>query len=179
MSVDGKKNWQPNPDITPEELDRMTTDVFDRITVARVGLLLKHPFFGNMATRLKIEEASDWLPTAATDGRTIFFNRDFFTPLTTKQIESYISNESGLNLEAFFDQYLRDTRIPTLEYRLKDNILSYRWTQVVNGFEMPIEINFSREKKWLYPTEVWQEIELNSTEIDVDIDYYIKYNKVQ
>lgn len=99
--------------------------------------------------------------------------------VTTKQIESYISNESGLNLEAFFDQYLRDTRIPTLEYRLKDNILSYRWTQVVNGFEMPIEINFSREKKWLYPTEVWQEIELNSTEIDVDIDYYIKYNKVQ
>jgi aminopeptidase N len=99
--------------------------------------------------------------------------------VTTKQIESYISNESGLNLEAFFDQYLRDTRIPTLEYRLKDTILSYRWTQVVNGFEMPIEINFSREKKWLYPTEVWQEIELNSTEIDVDIDYYIKYNKVQ
>ena len=99
--------------------------------------------------------------------------------VTTKQIETYISDRSGLNLTAFFDQYLRDTRIPTLEYRLKDNILSYRWTQVVNGFEMPIEINFSREKKWLYPTEVWQEIELNSTEIDVDIDYYIKYNKVQ
>ena len=70
-----------------------TDPVIDKIIVARVGLLLRHPFFGNMATRLKIEEASDWLPTAATDGRTIFFNREFFTPLTTKQIEFVIAHE--------------------------------------------------------------------------------------
>ena len=70
-----------------------TDPIIDKIIVARVGLLLRHPFFGNMATRLKIEEASDWLPTAATDGRTIYFNREFFTPLTTKQIEFVIAHE--------------------------------------------------------------------------------------
>ena len=71
----------------------MSDPIIDKIIVARVGLLLRHPFFGNMATRLKIEEAEDWLPTAATDGRTIFFNRKFFEPLTTKQVEFVIAHE--------------------------------------------------------------------------------------
>jgi len=67
--------------------------IIDKIIVARVGLLLRHPFFGNLATRLKIQEGSDWLPTAATDGRTIYFNREFFTPLSIKQVEFVIAHE--------------------------------------------------------------------------------------
>ena len=67
--------------------------IIDKIIIARVGLLLRHPFFGNMATRLKIEEGSDWMGTAATDGRTIYFNREFFTPLTVKQVEFVIAHE--------------------------------------------------------------------------------------
>jgi len=67
--------------------------VIDKIIVARVGLLLKHPFFGNMATRLKIQEAEKWLPTAATDGRNIYFCREFFEKLTVKQVEFVIAHE--------------------------------------------------------------------------------------
>jgi predicted metal-dependent peptidase len=67
--------------------------IIDKIIVARVGLLLRHPFFGNLATRLKIQEGTDWLPTAATDGRTIYFNREFFTPLSIKQVEFVIAHE--------------------------------------------------------------------------------------
>jgi predicted metal-dependent peptidase len=67
--------------------------VIDKIIVARVSLLLKHPFFGNMATRLKIQEAEKWLPTAATDGRHIFFCREFFEKLTVKQVEFVIAHE--------------------------------------------------------------------------------------
>ncbi len=67
--------------------------IIDKIIVARVGLLLRHPFFGNLATRMKIQEADDWLPTAATDGRHIFFNRKFFEPLTVKQVEFVIAHE--------------------------------------------------------------------------------------
>ena len=52
-----------------EITDELRAEVLDKIIVARVGLLLRHPFFGNMATRLVIKEASDWCPTAATDGR--------------------------------------------------------------------------------------------------------------
>ena len=78
--------------------------IIDKIIVARVGLLLRHPFFGNLATRLQIKEASDWLPTAATDGRNIFFNREFFTPLTVKQVEFVIAHEI---LHAVFDHMTR------------------------------------------------------------------------
>lgn len=67
--------------------------VIDKIIVARVGLLLRHPFFGNMATRLKIQEGWPELKTAATDGRTIFFNRKFFEKMTVKQVEFVIAHE--------------------------------------------------------------------------------------
>ena len=67
--------------------------IIDKIIVARVGLLLRHPFFGNMATRLKIQEGWPELTTAATDGRSIFFSRKFFEPLTVKQIEFVIAHE--------------------------------------------------------------------------------------
>lgn len=78
--------------------------IIDKIIVARVGLLLRHPFFGNMATRLKIEECKEWCMTAATDGRTIFFNREFFEPLTVKQIEFVIAHEIMHNV---FDHLAR------------------------------------------------------------------------
>ena len=93
MSVEGTKHWQPDPDITPEELDRMTTEVMDRITVARVGLLLKHPFFGNMATRLRVKPANDWLPTAAVDGRNLYFNAQFFNAMENSEIEFVVAHE--------------------------------------------------------------------------------------
>ncbi len=72
--------------------------IIDKIIVARVGLLLRHPFFGNMATRLKIIEGSDWLSTAATDGRAIYFSRPFFEKLSTKQIEFVIAHEIMHNI---------------------------------------------------------------------------------
>ena len=68
--------------------------IIEKIITARVSLLLKAPFFGNLATRLKIEEVKgDWCTTAATDGRHIYFNRKFFEPLTVKQVEFVIAHE--------------------------------------------------------------------------------------
>ena len=67
--------------------------VIDKIIVARVGLLLRHPFFGNMATRLKIMDGSDWCPTAATDGRHLYYNRAFFEKLSTKEVEFVVAHE--------------------------------------------------------------------------------------
>jgi predicted metal-dependent peptidase len=94
----GKKNWQPDPNITPEQLDEMRVEVYDRIVVARVGLLLRHPFFGNMATRLTIKAADDWCPTAAVDGRNLYYNN--------KEIEFVIAHEI---LHCVFDHLERRT----------------------------------------------------------------------
>ena len=87
------KNWQPDPDITPEALTVMQEEVHERIITARVGLLLRHPFFGNMATRLKIQPADEWLMTAAVDGRNLYYNTQFFNAMNNKEIEFVIAHE--------------------------------------------------------------------------------------
>lgn len=91
MGID-TKSFQPK-DISPEELEAMRADVHDRVIVSRIGLLLRHPFFGNMATRLKVEHCDDWCPTAATDGRHLYYNTQFFNALSNKEIEFVIAHE--------------------------------------------------------------------------------------
>jgi predicted metal-dependent peptidase len=106
------KNWQPDPNITPEQLEEMRVEVYDRIIVARVGLLLRHPFFGNMATRLRILAADDWLPTAAVDGRNLYYNTQFFNAMNNKEIEFVVAHEI---LHMVFDHLgRRDDRNPML-----------------------------------------------------------------
>ena len=116
------KNWQPNPDITTEELETMRVEVLDRIIVARVGLLLRHPFFGNMATRLRILAADEWLPTAAVDGRNLYFNTQFFNAMNNKEIEFVIAHEI---LHCVFDHLgRRDHRDPMLYNIAADYIVN-------------------------------------------------------
>ena len=116
------KNWQPDPDITEEQLEIMREEVFDRIVVARVGLLLRHPFFGNMATRLRILAADDWLPTAAVDGRNLYFNTQFFNAMNNKEIEFVVAHEI---LHLVFDHLgRRDDRNPMLYNIAADYIVN-------------------------------------------------------
>ena len=116
------KNWQPDPNITPEQLESMRVEVLDRIVTARVGLLLRHPFFGNMATRLKIEAADDWLGTAAVDGRKLYFNTQFFNAMNNKEVEFVIAHEI---LHMVYDHLgRRDDRDPMLYNIAADYIVN-------------------------------------------------------
>ena len=69
--MDGKI-YEKNPDVSSEK-------VKEKLITARIGLLIRQPFFGNLATRLKLEDATDWCATAATDGRHFFYNENFST----------------------------------------------------------------------------------------------------
>ena len=82
----------------------MKDSVIEKLTTARVGLLLKQPFFGNMATRMKLVEASDWCPTAATDGRSFFYNTKFVESLNAKELEFLFGHEIG---HCVFDHFGR------------------------------------------------------------------------
>jgi len=116
------KKWSPDPDITTEALEEMRVEVLDRIITARVGLLLRHPFFGNMATRLRILAADDWLPTAAVDGRNLYFNTQFFNAMSNKEIEFVVAHEI---LHMVFDHLgRRDDRNPMLYNIAADYIVN-------------------------------------------------------
>ena len=88
------------------------TKIKDNIITARVGLLLHHPFFGNLATRLQIKEGGEWCKTAATDGRHIFYNAEFFQSLDIKQIQFVLAHEIMHNV--FDHMTRRETRNPKL-----------------------------------------------------------------
>ena len=97
--------------------------------------------------------------------------------VTTKQIEDYISTNSGLDLSAFFDQYLRYSNIPTLEYHIKDKQLKYRWINTVADFEMPVKVNADGKEKWLHPKANWTTINIKDYDIKVDPNFYVHIKK--
>jgi len=67
--------------------------IIDKLTTARVGLLLKAPFFGNMATRMQLIQADEWCPTAATNGRNFYYNTKFVEKLSVKKLEFLFGHE--------------------------------------------------------------------------------------
>ncbi len=69
------------------------SNIVEKLTTARVGLLLKAPFFGNMATRMRLVQADDWCPTAATNGRDFYYNTKFVEKLSEKKLEFLFGHE--------------------------------------------------------------------------------------
>jgi predicted metal-dependent peptidase len=67
--------------------------VRDKLVTARVALLIKKPFFGNIATRLALTPADEWCPTAATDGRRFYFNHAFVDALNSRELEFLFGHE--------------------------------------------------------------------------------------
>lgn len=98
--------------------------------------------------------------------------------VTTKQIEDYINRGTNKDLSAFFNQYLRDTRIPTLEYKIEEGKLSYRYVDIVEGFDMPLEAYINGKLQWIYPTNSWKSLKFDGTEFEVKRDYFINVTKM-
>jgi aminopeptidase N len=131
---------------------------------------------GNMLHTLRqiLNEDEKW--------RTILrgLNSTFYhQTVTTKQIEDYLSKNVGLDLAPFFDQYLRDIRIPTFEYKFKNNTLSYRWTNCVPGFNIPVKVTLNGKEQWLKPQKEWTNLPQNARDlkVEVDKDFYVELLK--
>ena len=110
-------------------------------------------------------------------------NKDFYhQTVTTQQVESYISEKSGIDLSKVFDQYLRTTDIPIFEYEMQDgNIIKYRWTNVIDGFDMPLRVFVDGEPLWLNPTTEWktEEADPNATTFKVDRNFYVDKKEIK
>ena len=104
-------------------------------------------------------------------------NTDFYhQTATTKQIEDYINQKSGIDFSSVFNQYLRTTKIPTLEYLQKGKVLKYRYTNVVENFKLPLRISGNQK---ISPTEKWQTSKLKSAKaVELDGNYYVEYKKM-
>ncbi len=100
-------------------------------------------------------------------------NKTFYhQTVTTYDIESYITRESGVNLDPVFDQYLRDIRIPILEYKKTEDGLMVRWNNAVEGFTMPVDLVSEGEEIRIQPTLDWEQTGVKG-DFQVHPDYYI------
>ncbi len=101
-------------------------------------------------------------------------NKSFYhQTVTTKQIEDYISTATQIDLTEFFNQYLRTTKIPTLEYSFSEGKLRYRYTNIIEKFDMPVRVFIDNKAKWIRPNAAWQTIDLKGNEFKVDPNFYI------
>lgn len=104
-----------------------------------------------------------------------------YQTVTTQQIESYISQKAGRDLSKVFDQYLRDTRIPLLDCKIKKNKIRYRWKNCVKGFNMPVKVALKgQEPFWIYPETKWKTVQAavnKGSEINVDDNFYVNFVK--
>ena len=97
--------------------------------------------------------------------------------VTSKQVEDYMSRRGGVDLSKVFTQYLRTAKIPVLEYRIEGSKLSYRWADVIPGFDMPVRVKLS-SSGWtrLRPTESWKTATLRLADpaaFAVDENFYV------
>lgn len=101
--------------------------------------------------------------------------------VNSSDIEAYFSKESGKNLSKIFDQYLRNSTIPALEYKIDGSKLSYRWTNCIDGFNMPVRLA-NNPGIWLHATKEWQTMQVTNDikeGLQIDKNFYITVKKAE
>ena len=104
-------------------------------------------------------------------------NSDFYhKTVSSKQVEEYISEKSGIDLTEFFDQYLRTTKIPKIEYSTNGTTLKFRYVNIINNFDMPVLAIVNGKEEWIFPTNTWKTKKFSEAirNIKIKDDFYVE-----
>jgi len=164
------KNSTANKKLKTEEKKEFSevqkSKIVEKLITARVGLLLRHPFFGNMATRMKLIDASDWCSTLATDGRNFYYSNDFVDGLTPKECEFGFAHEVLHNV--FDHMGRRDSRIPELSNIAADYAVNQILVDEKIG-EVPKKIKIFQDAKYRGKSyeEIYNDLYDKAEKIDI------------
>ena len=145
------------------KLDRV---VREKLISARVGLLLKASFFGNLATRLKLINADEWCATAATDGRNFYYNTRFIEMLRPKEIEFLFGHEV---LHCVYDHFgRRGDRDPQLwnianDYCVNGDLVKHNVGEKITS----VPCLYDRKYDGMSSEEVYDALYENAEKIDM------------
>ena len=135
-----------------------------------------YPKGGNMLHTIRHSIGNDDLFRKILRG----LNETFYhQTVTTQQIESYISQQAGFDYSKVFDQYLRDVKIPKLEYYVAKGKVYYRWANCVNGFNLPLVLTQGTQTLKLLPTPEWKSAKVGKdklpliTKTRIERQYYV------
>jgi predicted metal-dependent peptidase len=150
----------------------MKLDVRDRLTKARVRMLLKHPFWGNLATRMKIIEASEWCSTAATDGRNFYYCTDFINKLDDDELVFLFGHEVG---HCVFDHIgRRGDRDPQIwnmagDYLVNDMLIQNNVGKKITS----VPLLWDPKYRDMTAEEVYDELIKNAVKVQVTLDMHM------
>jgi len=138
----------------------------EKLVTARIGLLLKAPFFGQLATRMTLTNADDWCGTAATDGRKFYYNSEFVNRMPLKQLEFLCGHEI---LHAVYDHMGRrgdrDPKISNIaaDYCVNGDLVEQRIGEKISVVPILFDTKF---KGWAYE-EVYDYLQENADKINL------------
>lgn len=139
----------------------------EKLITARIGLLLKAPFFGNLATRMNLVNADEWCPTAATDGRKFYYNSEFVNKMPLKQVEFLVGHEV---LHAVYDHMGRrggrDPKIWNIadDYCVNADLIDQRIGEKITVVGMLYDPKY----KGMSAEEVYDDLMQNANKIDIN-----------
>ena len=137
----------------------------EKLVTARIGLLLRAPFFGNLATRMNLINADEWCPTAATDGRRFYYNSEFVNSLPLKQLEFLVGHEV---LHAVYDHMgRRGNRDPKLWNIADDYCVNWDLVEQRVGDKIPVAL-YDSKYKGMSAEEVYDDLYENADKINID-----------
>ena len=139
----------------------------EKLVTARIGLLLKAPFFGQLATRMTLTNADDWCGTAATDGRKFYYNSEFVNKMPLKQLEFLCGHEI---LHAVYDHMSRRVdRQPRLANIAADYCVNYDLVEQRIGEKISVvPILYDAKFKGMSYEEVYDYLYQNADKINMD-----------
>lgn len=135
------------------------TQIEDLLIRARVNMLINQPFFGSIATRLKFIDATKWCPTAGTDGKHFYYNRDFISALPEKGLIFLMGHEV---LHCVFDHvnptYLGN-RIPVLLNIAQDFVINLELVKIGCGEKITlVDICYDKKYDGMMSEEVYDSL---------------------
>ena len=141
----------------------------EALTTARVALLLKASFFGNMATRLPLVNADEWLPTAATDGRYFYYNSKFILMLKPKEIEFLFGHETLHNVYDHLGRSKFNLHNPTIaniaaDYAVNRDLVNSKIGVMITT----VPALYDRKYEKLSMEEIYDDIYENAERINID-----------
>ena len=153
---------------TPVPTDpAMDARAVEKLVTARIGLLLKAPFFGNLATRLIIKNADEWLPTAATDGRHFYYNSRLIDKMPLKQVEFLFGHETLHNVYDHMGR--RGDRDPQLfniaaDYAVNQDLMDQRIGEKITVVPILLDSKYKGKSS----EEIYDELYQNAKKINID-----------
>lgn len=158
-----KKKDLPKIEFDP----RRDNAVREKLITARIALLLKAPFFGNLATRMQLVNADDWCPTAATDGRKFYYNTEFIEKLPAKQLEFLVGHEV---LHAVYDHMgRRGDRDPMIfnvanDFAVNSDLIDQKVGERINVVPMLYDPKY----RGMSSEEIYDDLMKNAKKISLD-----------